>query len=311
MHLLAELALKTRICIPAILVLFLLPVCVAQDDPPGGNPFSRITVQAGKTLEDDVFSFNKDVYVMGEVQGSVGTISSDIHVSGLVRGNLSVLGGSVTLTSGAVIEGNVVVLGGRLKQVAGATIQGKPIHFFDPDKQNKAGGLSTKAKLSWFFFLNAICFLLVIAVFYTVPNQVNEAGFELSQDLVRNVIMGGATLGAFLLAFFFSILLMALVVGIILFFIVAVVFTVIQTFGIVVVFYRLAQMLRELGGQRISLVVSTFVAVLVISLLLLVPWVRVAVAVSLMILGSGIVVSTRFGTNKSWFTRKSKFWAAS
>ena len=49
---------------------------------------------------------------------------------------------------------------------------------------------------------------------------------------------------------------------------------------------------------------------MVACLLMAIPFLGYPVVAAFLIFGSGIVMTTRFGTNKQWLTRKARYWGA-
>ena len=291
-----------------LLILFCTTL-LGQETERKGLP---IIIQTHKTFSDTIFGYGQDVIVEGTVEGDVGSIGGDVHIKGTVKGNISVLNGSVVMYKSGAVGGNLVCVGGSVSIPDPEGLSGKIINYFDPNKEVGASAFSSvKSRIAFFFGQTLLLFLLVVITFYIFPNQVNEASFELSQDVARPVIIGVVTLAVFLIGLFISFLLLVIAIGFPLFVLFFCGLTVVVTFGVVVVFYRLGQFIEAKSNKMLSLVSGILLAVLVIGLLMQVPLIGAMVVLAFFTLGSGIVIETRFGTNKQWFTRKSRYWSAS
>ena len=283
----------------------------AQDEepaePPGNLP---LRVEGHQTLDEDVFGYKRTVQINGTVVGEVTGLQADIHLQGSIKGNLTVLGGTVMFYKGARVEGNIMCVGGRLINMRSADITGNVNHFLDPEKQRVDVIDSTPAAASFFFGRALIVFLLVIAIFYVFPNQVHEAGFHLSADLVRAVIVGATTNAAFVGGIIISVLLMVVGIGYPLFLIFIAAYLLVAGFGVVIVFYRLGLWFNDLSKGKASVTSGILLAVLIFTALSSISGLTTFIVGAIVLFGSGIVMDTRFGTNKQWFTRKSRYWGA-
>ena len=270
-----------------------------------------IHVREGKTFTDTIFVFNQKVIVDGTVEGDLGAIGGDILITGKVVGNVCALNGSVILSEKGRVTGGVVCVSGQIQVPRREQVTGRIINYLNPEKDKGGDSLSSpKARAAVFFGQTCFLFLLIIATFYLFPNQIHEASFQLSHDLVRHVIVGTFTLTLFFGGMLVSFMMMVFGIGFPLFILFFCGLMVTATFGTVVVFFRLGQFLESLSGNRVALVFGLMVVTLLFNLLLLVPLVRSLCLGLLLLFGVGVVIETRFGTNKQWFTRKPRYWSA-
>lgn len=270
-----------------------------------------IKVTRDRTLDNNLYGWGQNVEIEGVVKGDVGCLSGDVVISGTVEGNVNVLNGNIQLTKTAKITGNIVCLGGNVTEESGYQVKGRVLNYF---KGRSAGGAATtsfKANAASFFAKSLLLFLLVIVLFYIFPNQISEASFQLSQHAPRSFFIGFITLAALIFLIFISLLLMVVVIGLPLLLLLLGIYMVMVTFGLVILFFRAAFAIRDLSGEKLSLVSCIFFVTIALLLLLQVPFVRGILVFAIITLGTGIVIETRFGTNKQWFTRKKRYWAAS
>jgi hypothetical protein len=270
-----------------------------------------IIVAKDKTFDDHLFGFRQPVLVEGVVEGDVGAIDGFVTIKGTVKGNVSLLGGSVQLYEGAVVEGNIVAIRGEVKRHKEAEVGGDILSLFEVTADSDRASPTTVPLFLGFWLGGTLfVFLLLVITFYLFPNQVQDAAFELTQDVVRPIIIGTLFNAGLILALFFSFLLMVVLVGFPLFLLLFSGAFVIITFGTVVVVFQLAQTLQNTISKQLNLAVAILLASLLVSLMLMLPYLRIIAILALLFMGSGIVIETRFGTNKNWFTRKKRYWAA-
>jgi len=305
-----------RIVLPFLTLLTAAVGATAQDQAASQTESSSnrglpIFVLANKTSEDSVFGYKQDIIIDGLVEEDVGGINCHIHIKGEVLGNVSSIGGSVHVYKGARIEGNLVNLGGEVTVSSEADLGGRLIHYLRPGETRTSRWLGSPKSMTAFYFAQSLfLFLLVIVTFYIFPNQIHEASFELTQDIARPAIFGFIALATLLLGLFISFLLMVIGVGFLLFLLFFCGIMVASGFGLAVIFYLLGQKIEALSKERLSLTLSILLGVLAAGALLHVPFLGGVIALALLIFGVGIVIETRFGTNKQWFTRRSRYWSA-
>lgn len=270
-----------------------------------------MTVPAEDTFEGQIFGFGRAVVVEGVVDADVGAAFADVRIAGIVNGNVSVLRGKVTIAAGATITGDVVCVGGSIDQDPNAQVGGQTIVLLGANAARILGPrLGMRAQVALFFARSLMMFLVVILLFYLFPTQVRQASFDLAHDLRRSTLVGILVLAALALALFVSFLLMVVAIGVPLFILIGCTLTVFAIFGQVVVYVWLSRGFEQISGGKISQVSAIFAAVIAISALSLVPVLGLLIQILVLVWGTGIVILTRFGTNKTWFTKKVRYWSA-
>lgn len=266
-----------------------------------------IEVKEGDVAKDSVFGMRKKVILRGRAEAAVGSLFNDVTVFGVAEGNVSVLAGDV-IVDGGVVEGNVVCFGGEVKLENGGEIKGNVFTLFGKRGDPGAFANTTKARVSFSFAVALFLLVLVMLTFYIFPNQVNEAGFELTQDMVRPAIVGIITMTAFFLMTLISFLLMVVGVGIAMFLLLFCGITVVAVFGAVVIIYAIGQTLESRTKEAISAQNGMLLTILILTAAVQVPLLGSLIIAAFLIFGSGIVITTRFGTNKQWFTGRRRFY---
>ena len=277
---------------------------VAQDEE-----LLKLRVPLNKTADNDIFGFNNDVEIAGTAEKNVAALSGTVTVTGMVKGNISVMGGSVIIDGGQV-SGSVVCIGGNMEVRNGGNIDGKTINLMRETPDPDAVAPTLKSRISFYFAKCLLLYLLIVVTFYVFPNQINEAAFDLSQDQVRPAVIGVATMASVSLIMLISFLLMVVGIGFLIFLLLFCGIMVVAVFGSVVVYYRLGQFIEARTKNFVPEFIGVLLAVMISGLLFYVPFIGGLMVAVIMIFGVGIVIATRFGTNKQWFTRKARYWAA-
>lgn len=296
---------------PIFILFFLFTVSGVAQTPPEATSDLPIRVTKGRNLDTNLYGWSQDIEVEGDVFGDVGCLSGKVLVSGRIEGNLNVINGDVHLTRTAVVTGNIVCLGGNVTAEAGSTVSGRTLNYFKDHPAKSGSSRSLKGQVSAFFAKCLFLFLLIVGLFYAFPNQVSEASFQLSQDALRAFFIGFITLVALAFLLFISLLLMVVVIGLPLLLLISCIYLVMASFGVAVLFFRLAAILRAMSHEKISLLTALFLMTLLAMLAFQIPYLAGILIFAMITLGPGIVIDTRFGTNKQWFTRKKRYWAAS
>ncbi|MEX2099964.1 MAG: hypothetical protein WEB19_00985 [Acidimicrobiia bacterium] len=89
-------------------------VVVAQDEALGGKlrTGDSVTVEAGETVEGDLYALSGTIVVDGTVDGDLVAAGGDIQVNGTVSGDLIAAGGTVTISG--TVDGDARIAGGQL-----------------------------------------------------------------------------------------------------------------------------------------------------------------------------------------------------
>lgn len=301
---------QIKLLLFTILCWGLFPFQALAQDEAANDVILPIIIAPNKTADYRIFARNQEVHIDGTANKDIVSIKGTVFVKGEVNADISVLGGSVHLADSAVVTGAIICIGGQVIQDGNPTTR-KITSLFAPTNNEPPPWLSSAwSRVAFFFGHSLVLFLLVTLLFYSFPNQVNEAGFQLSQDLVRAAIIGATIWAALLTLFFLSFLLMVVGVGFLVFMFTFAITTVLALFGTAVVFYQGGQGLESISGGKIPLNVAILIAVMIASALLYVPLLGDLMILLVAIFGVGIVMETRFGTNKQWFTRKARYWGA-
>ncbi|KUO53123.1 MAG: hypothetical protein APF76_03530 [Desulfitibacter sp. BRH_c19] len=296
-----------------------------------------LLVPAGISLaeehKNDIVQFGGDI-VIGEedvVSGAVVSFNGDITVLGHVQGDVVSFLGNVTLSDGSVVTGDVVVFKGDVLKKDTAVIGGKIVaaenlgelevlekysrthdNFVptNPSVVNhnyRSGGTNT--------FFSSIMQLLgllgLIALGASIfPRHLNTMSLELSKDLFRTFLIG---LAAWIIYPFTMLVLTLTIIGIPVAILMGILVPVIILLGALVSAValgsaRLRPILRNTfnWAKEPNLLVEGLLGIFVLWLVSKAPIVGWLVIPVIAIFGLGVILTTKFGTNRPWFAKKEK-----
>jgi len=204
----------TTIALAVILFLFLVPSAEAK---------SIIKIGSDVTLEE------------GQEVDQVIAIGGQITVYGLVEKNVVAVGGSVILTSKAVVRGNVISVGGVVSTGSGATVYGDVTEINTSSLASSMSSIMHGEMEGWSLLLNVIslCFfaiILIIALIMTllIPRTLATVVNAIEQHRIKSFVWGClvtlaivpffmlltiSIIGIFLIPVAFTALLLASIIG--------------------------------------------------------------------------------------------------
>jgi hypothetical protein len=113
----------------------------------------------------NIIKIGGDVTVeTGQQVDSVIVVGAQVTVNGLVEKTIVAIGGSVILTSNAVVRGNVIVVGGIVAQGNGSQVFGDITEINSSNLANAIASVFRGEMEGWSLFLNIIslCFFAII-----------------------------------------------------------------------------------------------------------------------------------------------------
>jgi len=304
--------------VPAAAMTFTFGDTVIQVDPQ--EIASEVLAAAG----DNVVRFNGDVVIRPDevIQGNVVAMNSNIEVRGRVLGNVTAMNGDVTLRSGSFVGGNVTVMRGDVVRENGAQVQGR-LTFAD-EMRNHSGTYYASpwwyhisesgyrepgfgGKLAgWLLFLLGLIALTAVAVALFPAKMV-----AMKEDLVANPgrnlgvgFLGWVALPVVMLALVLTIIGIPVAIAVALA-LSLVVLTGLVAMGLIVgerVERALGRKWPGLGGQ--TQLVQAMAGVGLLWLVQTLPVVGWLIWVLAAVAGMGVILGTRFGTNRPWFGGK-------
>jgi len=305
---------KTIVRITALLVLLAvlaLPSTVfakglADDKVVFGGTY---TLESGETLDGDLGIFG-GVVVLEEdsiVAGDIVMFGGALSVSGEVQGEIITFGGTLTLSDTAVVARNVVSLGGLVHQADGALVSGDLVE--NPGAILVPGlvqdlrmpvirlGVSPVVNFAWLLAKAILWAALAILVVLFLPTQTGHVAHTASS---QPLVSGGVGL---LTAVLLPPVMLLLVITICLIPVSAllgIAVAVAWAFGLISLGYevgkRLAGMAKQEWAPALAAALGTFILILVVDGIGMIPCVGAIVQLLVGALGLGAVLLTRFGT---------------
>lgn len=272
-------------------------------------PDLPVRVPADKTYQGQLFEFGEQVLIQGAVEGDLLLVGSQTVVSGRIHGNVIVCGGQLALEPGAQITGKLSSLGAMVANLSGQAPQGGTIQLL-PHTPSQVSPHGFWLRLGWFLIKFLLAYLVFLLLFFLFPQHLRDAAFELSLSPARALLAGLLLAFFFLCLFFLCLLLLSTHWGVPLLLLSSAAFFLALLFGQAGLLFQLTQWLERRSRGRLSTPVCMWLSVLAVlagsQIPLLGPWLEWVVVLASL----GTVLLSRFGTNRSWFTRKRKVWAA-
>jgi hypothetical protein len=304
---------KTIVRITALLVVLavlVLPSTVfakglADDKVVFGGTY---TLESGETLDGDLGIFG-GVVVLEEdstVLGDIILFGGTLEVSGEVQGEIIAFGGTLALTDTAVVGRNVVTIGGLVHQADGAQVRGDLVenpgaillpNFIQdlrmpviqlgvsPVFNFACSWLEPSSPRRWLYWR------------YFLPTQTGRVAHTASG---QPLVSGGVGL---LTAVLFPPVMLLLIITVCLIpvsVLLAIAVAVIWAFGLISLGYevgmRLARMANREWAPALAAGLGTFILILVVNGIGIIPCVGAIVQLLVGALGLGAVLLTRFGT---------------
>ena len=171
-----------------------------------------LTAPAADVFAQTIFKIGKDIDIAADqrVDNAV-VVGGQITVSGLVEKNLVTVGGSIVLTSGAVVRGDITCIGGVVVQGSGAQIYGR---INEINSSNVFAALSSafyeeEDEWSWLSGIMAFCFFLMLVVLaillaFLLPRPLCAVADRISLNKFQSFFWGA--LAALMTVPFFTLL---------------------------------------------------------------------------------------------------------
>lgn len=184
----------------------------------------------------NIIKIGDDITVeKGEQADHVVSVGGQVTVYGLVEKNVVALGGSVVLTSDAVVRGNVVSVGGVVSRGGGAEVFGDITEINLSALSSSLASVMRGETEGWSLLLNIIslCFfaiILIIALFMTllIPRSMALVACAIETGKLKSFLWGClvtllivpffmllaiSIIGIFLIPVAFTVLLLAAIIG--------------------------------------------------------------------------------------------------
>ena len=245
-----------------------------------------IEISESEVVSGDVVAIIGDISIQGKVEGDVISILGDIDVDNYVGGDITAVMGNINLRNNAEIRGKTTEVSvGNLNDVDLG---------FSPFLMNFFG---------WNFkiFKLIMLFGLAVLVFSLMPKHQHRMIKALEKEPGRKLIIGLISV----LVFPIIMLLLALtIIGIPFIPIFILTVAVIKFIGYVSVVFLVGNRISGIGNQNLNIYLKILFGVVALWLLNSVPFLGVFSYFIVMFLSIGVVLDTKFGTNRPWFKDK-------
>ena len=271
-----------------------------------------IVINAHEIVYGNVVSFNGPIMVQGQVHGDVVSFNGNVTLqeNAMVMGDVVVLNGEISRQDTAVIMGNIVTgggMGGFRDFGRNFSTGGSNVNFNFGDHRNHHHRGTT-----FFSSVLQLLGLLGLAALGAslFPRHLNTMSLELTRDIFRILLVG---LAAWIVYPFIMLVLIITIIGIPIALIMGLLIPLIFLLGTLVTAAALGSAgLRPMLSNTFSwarepnLLIEGLLGVLVLWLVSQAPIVGWFVIPLAAIFGLGVIVTTKFGTNKPWFAKKEK-----
>ncbi|MEW6623634.1 MAG: polymer-forming cytoskeletal protein [Bacillota bacterium] len=300
----------------AVLLLFLLAwsgVGLAQERE--GDVLQLvgdIVITEGQVIEGNVVNLKGNITVSGKVLGDVFTMLGNITLkdTAQVLGDVVVLKGDVIRSEGAVIGGNIVS-GGQISNLrfgdryTRITDQSGRVEYYLPNNQVARQHYATSFAASILQLLGLLGLAAIgISVF---PKYLGTMAAELRRDILRIFLVG---LAGWVIYPFVMLVFAVTIIGIPVTILMALLVPVIILIGTVIIAIALGGRLRNMlssafnWAKEANLLIEGLLGILALWLVSKAPFVGWLVIPAVAIFGLGVILTTKFGTNKPWFKKK-------
>jgi hypothetical protein len=271
-----------------IFISFILFFCTIADASAAGTR-SIIKIGSDVTIEE------------GVRVSRVVAIGGQVTVDGVVDDSIFALGGSVVLTSNAIVGGDITTIGGILVRGAGAEIQGNITEINSANFFEATTSVLNNEWQGWswvFALISLIVFLCVLIValllVFLIPTPTGLVANAIREDTLRAAVSGLLIL---VLIVPLAVLLTISVVGIVLIPLEIVLVAGAALMGFIAVGKLVGTQVLAISRKHDQNIVrETFWGLVVLWLIGWIPYIGWMIKTLAIVLGLGGVLITRFGT---------------
>jgi len=272
-------------------------------------------VVAKDEVQDNILTFGGEVLVEGKVKESVIAFGGKITIAGEVGDLVLGFGTTIILKPTAVVRGDVASLGGSLDKEPGCRVEGDTIYFRTSEdiKEFLEKGLKGLFSISLFPLLLTIKLIsfsiwlflaVVMAAFF--PRQISLASSQIRESFGSVFVIGLVAIIIFTSLVFFSALLCLVLIGIPILLALIIFGLIIGIFGRATIFYFFGEsLMAAFGKSKPSPILAVILGLILVNLITFIPFLGLIFYFFLSIIGWGVALKTKFGTQENWFGRKS------
>lgn len=298
---------KSILFIAVMLLILLVPAAMsfAGEHEGGIVEFGGdIVIGEEEVVNGDVVSFNGNVTVLGQVKGDIVSFLGNVTLS-----DNSLVTGDVVVFKGEVLKKDTAVIGGTI--VANQNLG--DFNFATPANPSQVNQNYRSHGTSSFFssMLQLLGLLGLVALGASIfPRHLSTMSMELSKDIMRTLLIG---LAAWIIYPFTMLVLILTIIGIPVAILMGILVPIIFLLGALVSSVALGSgRLRPLlsntfnWAKEPNILIEGLLGIFVLWLVSQAPIVGWLVIPVTGVFGLGVILTTKFGTNKPWFSKKEK-----
>ena len=274
----------------------------------GGN----VMIEEGATVNGDVAVIGGNITINGEVDGDIAMIGGNMMITSSIDGDIVIIGGQANLASTAVVDGNIATIGGNVEKEPGAQITGDvtnnapptidvPEPNVNPDVPNPE--VTVRTSSPFWDFAGALVQAAVVAAIGMLLTLFLQPQLERTGDaIVRQPLLAGGFGLLTIIVVPVAVVIMAITLILIpvSLLVVFLVMPAVWVFGMVALGQEVGERFTKAINQSWAPVLSTgfgtFLLMLIVGLVELVPCVGWLPSFLVTIIGIGGVAMTWFGT---------------
>jgi len=290
---------KARVFLAALLAAVL---CLGATEAPNVSVHDSAHVAPGEIHEGDVVVILGDATVEGEVTGSVIVVLGKLRISGVVDQDVVAVLTDTQLDEGAAIEGELVSVGGRLDRAGGSRVEGEVVNLDFSEFVPFSHGFDLSGLWRFLFIIKlvrlAALFVILVLIAALLPRRLEIMAAAFPTHWGWAIVTGIGAYAAFVIGF---IILVFTILGIPL--ALALMFVMLATkwIGLAATMYLVGHTAgRNLFGRDLSHLPAVLGGYVAYALLCLVPFFGFAFALAMSVLGVGLALVTRYGSEVPW-----------
>ena len=286
----------------ALLAILLLGGCATV-----GSSGTRIftggdfVLQSGESIDGNllVLGGNSTLQHGSRVNGNLNVIGGNTNANGEIDGSIWIIGGNVNLGPDSFVRGDVTINGGNVSRAPGAQIAGSMNTNapFEGPLMIPVLTITPAILFGWLFFRSLLQAVLAAVIVLIWPEPVTRTARAVVEHAVA---VGAVGLAVMVLAPVLLVLFAITLIGIPLTIIGAAVLIVALVFGWTAIGIKVGERLNEAlklnMSPALSAGVGTFLLLIVVGLVDMVPIIGWLATFIVSMLALGAVVLTRFGT---------------
>ncbi len=286
-------------------VLLAAVLCLGATEAPNVSVSDDAHVSKGEIHEGDVVVVMGDAVIEGEVTGSVVVVLGKLRISGVVDQDVVAVMTDTQIEAGAAIEGELVSVGGGLQRADDSRVEGEVVNLNFSEFVPFTHGFDLSGLWRFLFILKlvklAALFVIVVLVAALLPRRLEVMAAAFPKQWGWAIVTGIGAYAAFVIG---SIILVCTILGIPL--ALALVFVMLATkwIGLAATMYLVGHTAgRNLFGRELPHLPAVLGGYVAYALLCLVPFFGFAFGMAMSVLGVGLSLVTRYGSEEPWRSR--------